>query len=462
MKTLYLHQLHDHLRSLRLQMGFVLLLLVFALNGLIQVWRFEQVRRDEASLRADMDSHFQHLETVADVVSGYKILLPLPQSMAIVDGGSEWFDDSMEFSVGTASDPPHTDRWRSQNNWMQRYEELDWSLIVRLVLSFLALALAYDSVAGERERGTLRLVFANPVSRARFLVAKYLGALTPIAASLLVASLVSVAILSLGGAAQVTLSFAAAYGLFVVASLIYASIFILLAIAASALSRSSASSLVVLMLAWTGLVIIIPQSAYLAAVSLRPQLPPWWEVYWGPVGDAYDALARDGIVGRDGQAAAQDGYRLEKLGAQRMSQVEAEQFQALKQRESDIVSQYQLARQITAASPASSFQFASEDLLGTGLPRYRSFEAAGWRYFEGLRTFVAGLDAQDPASPHVLYYSEYMSRRPIDRTIVPRFDHAGVSRRQAVLSDPLPAVVLLLEALIALFTAQWAVQRMEL
>ncbi len=43
------------------------------------------------------------------------------------------------------------------------------------VLSLLALIFAYDAIAGERERGTLRLVLTHPIRRWHFLLAKYIS-----------------------------------------------------------------------------------------------------------------------------------------------------------------------------------------------------------------------------------------------------------------------------------------------
>ncbi|HCL27618.1 MAG TPA: hypothetical protein DIC52_04170 [Candidatus Latescibacteria bacterium] len=51
------------------------------------------------------------------------------------------------------------------------------TLLLRLVLSFLCIVLAYDGIAGEAERGTLRLVLAYPISpSARIALRHLIGA----------------------------------------------------------------------------------------------------------------------------------------------------------------------------------------------------------------------------------------------------------------------------------------------
>ena len=57
----------------------------------------------------------------------------------------------------------------------------------------MGLIFAYDAIAGERERGTLRLVLAQPIGRGQILLAKYISAmaclLVPLILSLLFALL---------------------------------------------------------------------------------------------------------------------------------------------------------------------------------------------------------------------------------------------------------------------------------
>jgi ABC-type transport system involved in multi-copper enzyme maturation permease subunit len=62
------------------------------------------------------------------------------------------------------------------------FPRLDFLFIVTIVMSLLALLFSYDAVTGERERGTLRQMISNSVSRTTILLGKFLGG----AASLLI------------------------------------------------------------------------------------------------------------------------------------------------------------------------------------------------------------------------------------------------------------------------------------
>ena len=100
---------------------------------------------------------------------------------------------------------------RTTNYWMRNFEVLDWSVIVRYVVSFLCIVLAYNAISGEREGGTLRLALANPVSRAQLLAGKFLAHFATLLVSLALGSLVSLAILVLGQVLELNLTVARSY-----------------------------------------------------------------------------------------------------------------------------------------------------------------------------------------------------------------------------------------------------------
>ena len=65
----------------------------------------------------------------------------------------------------------------SGNVFLDYFYRIDLVFIFQFVLSLLALLFAYDTIAGEREAGTLRLTMSHPIRRGSILGAKYLGAM---------------------------------------------------------------------------------------------------------------------------------------------------------------------------------------------------------------------------------------------------------------------------------------------
>jgi ABC-2 type transport system permease protein len=126
----------------------------------------------------------------------------------------------------------------------------DFTTVIALVLSFLAVVLGFDAICGEREQGTLKLVLSNPVSRGQLVAAKLLGGGIALWLSLAVAFTISLLILLTNSAIQfgaddwlrLTLIFALSCLLLLV---VYA-----LSVMVSTFTRSPATSLILCLFGW--------------------------------------------------------------------------------------------------------------------------------------------------------------------------------------------------------------------
>jgi hypothetical protein len=57
---------------------------------------------------------------------------------ARLQGGTNWFDDSQWLPIGSDQIRINGIRDRANNNFLRRYDTVDWTFLVRLVVSFLA------------------------------------------------------------------------------------------------------------------------------------------------------------------------------------------------------------------------------------------------------------------------------------------------------------------------------------
>ena len=67
------------------------------------------------------------------------------------------------------------------NPYLSIFPLFDASLIFKIVISILALLIAYDVVSGEREQGTLKLIVSGTISRSQILVGKLIAGLETLA-----------------------------------------------------------------------------------------------------------------------------------------------------------------------------------------------------------------------------------------------------------------------------------------
>ena len=150
-----------------------------------------------------------------------------PSPLAIFGEGLEdRLGNVLHFSHGSV--PTLLSASQNSNPLMHAFPVFDLATISALLLSLVALFFAYDSVSGERQAGTLSLLFSNPVPRAHLLLGKWLGGLActglPVVAGFGVALLVAMSEPAVHFTGDEWLRIA----LILAATLLYASVFYLL------------------------------------------------------------------------------------------------------------------------------------------------------------------------------------------------------------------------------------------
>lgn len=152
------------------------------------------------------------------------------------------------------------------NPLLNLFSSIDIIFIFEVVLSLMALIFAYDALAGERERGTLRLVLTNPVSRGQILIAKYISAMICILVPMLVSLLLAVILLTTSATISINLDdFLRIVGI-VLSSIAYLSVFYFIGMLISALTRRTGTALMLAMFVWGFCVLVYP-NVILGAIS---------------------------------------------------------------------------------------------------------------------------------------------------------------------------------------------------
>ena len=89
--------------------------------------------------------------------------------------------------------------------------------------------------------------------------------------------------------------------------------------------------------------------------------------------------------------------------------------------------QISFAHGILRVSPTVIYRYAMEALAGAGFPRHRRFISDAQQYRRQFISFIKEADGADPASPHIYYVKEGLSKKPVSFDAVPRFiERSGV------------------------------------
>jgi hypothetical protein len=281
---------------------------------------------------------------------------------------------------------------------------LDLATVVALAGALLAIALSYDAIAGEFERGTIAPTFANPLGRGTFLLGKALGALAATSLALQIPlGLGLLALLACGALPPTPDGWLRAGGFFIAAWL-YLGFWSLATVAVSAASRTSAGGFALLAAGWLLVAVAWPKAALLVAEGRHPLPAP-----------ALQAQRQAEVLqaGRERYRALLAAYRAAHGGSRPegadASRVKLAYLDGIYAGLAPLAADWQRARAARAAtfvslaslSPAFAFQRVAFGLAGTDAERYEAFLAAADRNVRDLKyeaeaRFVAGRTAAPP------------------------------------------------------------------
>ena len=145
-----------------------------------------------------------------------------------------------------------------ENPYLNLFSQIDLVSIFQVVLSLLALLFAYDAIAGDWESGTLRLVISHPVRRGSILFGKYIAAMICLLLPVLMSLLMVLILCSLASSIQFSTADLLRIGGIVWTTIVYLSLFYLIGLLISTTTRRTATSLMLCMFLWVGLVLVYP------------------------------------------------------------------------------------------------------------------------------------------------------------------------------------------------------------
>ena len=276
--TLVRRELLDNLMTFRFAAAVVIMLLLVVANTVVLIKDYESRLAD---YNTAVETHRQELrlenKTYSDGMLshwGTIIVDRPPNPLSIFNTG---LDKRLgnEIRVSHIFTPTLWDanKHEADNPYFNILTSIDIVLIFQGILSLLALTFAYDVIAGEYEHGTLRLVLSHPVRRGYILFAKYIGAMICLLVPLLMSLLLMLILLTTSGTVSLSTDDFLRIGGIVLTSFVYLSLFYLIGMLISAITRRTSTALILSMFVWGFLVLVYP-NLILTAVNTAPQADP--------------------------------------------------------------------------------------------------------------------------------------------------------------------------------------------
>lgn len=144
---------------------------------------------------------------------------------------------------------------------------LDLNFVVVIVFSLFAILFGYDAINGEKEGGTLKLIFANRVSRASFILSKLVGSLLALGVPLLIPLLIGCLMLLGFGIPMSGAEWAKLFIVFAAGFLCFG-VFLTLSIMISSLVTRSSVSFLLSLVVWIFSVLIVPKGGVVLASQI--------------------------------------------------------------------------------------------------------------------------------------------------------------------------------------------------
>ena len=302
--TLIRRELLDNLMTFRFAVAVLILLLLVVANTAVLIKDYE--RRLEAyntALKTE-DRRSQELKTYS---GGRLNVARPPNPLSIFNVGLDkrlgneiWISHSF---VPTLWD---TGTYKLTNPLLNLFTSIDIVFIFEVVLSLIALIFAYDAITGERERGTLRLVVTHPVRRGQILLAKYISAMLCLFVPLLISLLLAVILLTTSTFISLSMGDFLRIGGIILSSIVYLSVFYLIGMLISAVTRRTGTALMLAMFVWGFWVLVYPNAVLAAIAPPQTSQPRMVSAYEEikQIWEAFDRerkqfLANDAFPGED-------------------------------------------------------------------------------------------------------------------------------------------------------------------
>ena len=317
---------------------------------------------------------------------GIKINKP-PQVLGTVVSGIEE-DVGRVASVNIAMDPNLVESKYGSNPVFAVFGALDLMFIVKIVLSLFAILFTYDTIVGEKEKGTLKLALSNDVPRDRLILGKAIGGYISLLMPLLIPLVLSLIILVVAPNLALSGGDWTRLVLIFVMFFLYLSVFFSLGLFISARTLRSSTSFLVLLFLWVVFVMVIPKVAVITAGQIRP-IPSVHEIT-----AKKDAFLQQ--IQIEGQKTAREQItkifaeagKDQKLAQERMQKyiqdLQQELTSKIDENNAALERDYQLKKRaqqtlavnLSRISPASALTFGSMTLARTGVDEYERFLAS--------------------------------------------------------------------------------------
>jgi len=453
-----LNDIRQNILSLRLQVIFLIMTALFIMGSVAYVFQYRSAAEEyriysDKSRNGSAGMAYELIRQpggniTSEAVEMQNYIFSPPANGFIEDGKSQYIPNTITYNAFNVFG--YSISRNSGNPYLILSQDLNWSFIITIILSFAILLLSFDMISGEREMHTLTLVLSNTVSRSVFLAGKYISIILSSFLLVLPGFIISLLILISSGILDINeMVIFEALG-FIVAHIVFIGCLAALGIFCSVISRSSNVSLLICLTLWSVFLIFSPNVAVFSAENLfKVKDSESIQSEIKSVQEAINIAAPEGSWSMNGNNPF---YPKHELRAKNQTNLMNAEKKIRDNWYIDQFTQYRLASYVTCMSPMSLFGMVSESLTGVGFDRFmKNWNDLHLFQLQFLNWFKES-DRKDPKSPH--WYNPYevcsTSLQKVKDEEIPRYEEKLMTISQRI-TGALPGALLLIIYSVILF-----------
>jgi ABC-type transport system involved in multi-copper enzyme maturation permease subunit len=442
LKTIILTDIKQNIQSFKLQVTFIIIMVIFTVGSVAYVFQYRDAIEDyhtyslkmQEEIRKDADVNITRV-----AVDKRDHLFAPGNNGFIDDSKSQFTPNNIQYNAFNVFG--YSISRMTSNPYLYLSNDLNWVFILTIITSFAIMLLSYDSISGEREQQTLKLILSNNVPRGILLFGKYMSIVISCTIMVLPGLLISLIILLLSGILKMNTLISFEIAMFIAAAILFISTISALGIFCSVVSRSSNVSLLIGLMLWSVFLIFSPNLAVFTADQLFKIKNS--ETTQNEVNTAQDAINK---AAPEGSWSGSDNpfFPRHELRAKNQTNLMNAEKQIKDEWYNSQFRQYEKANRFTYLSPISIFGMVNESLIGSGYPRFRKNWKDLHTYQNQFLTWFKAIDSKDPKSPH--WYNPYedysTSREKIKFEEIPLYTEKMMTIPQR-LAKAFPGIMLL-------------------
>ncbi len=306
MTTLWLiiqREFTSNVLTSRFMIGFIVCLISTAAAVFVQVADYE---KRLSAYHTALQEHQEEIRTW----DTYRQINPKahrqPNPLSIFNVGTEKSGaDMVSIRLAIPIWEQQAQKQGSDNPFLSIFLAIDVIFVFKIVLSALAILFAYNTISGEREDGTLKLVLSNPVPRDALVLGKYLGGMLSLFPIVVMSFTVGIVIVYASPATDFDVGDLLRLVMVLVVSLLYVSICYLLGLLLSVWTKTAATTLILAMFIWGILTIVHSNVATFAVTKFAPYQPQPEKEVLQQIGKIWEDFRKE----RDAHILKEFGYK---------------------------------------------------------------------------------------------------------------------------------------------------------